>query len=199
MKIEDMTLTHLLYERSLDSAKENPEFSLAIEEEIIKRKKGVLESNFKDLGPLAVLWNIIKGLIKVILSLGFIYLCFMGFLMLLFLPISRDVNLEVPQSIGGAILVNGTEKHYDNGCNYDIELSYFEYGVGEYFKIGRVSQSVPNKICHKMDFYSKLNISKNSSGFILEFNDGENEKIIFTSQDRNVWNDYLRNLHISTK
>ena len=129
----------------------------------------------------------LKFIIKTAFQLGFLYLCFSGLLILLFLPITKEVDLEIPQNIGGAIIIKGEEKHYDNGCNYDLRLNFIQYGTGNNVYIGQVKSSIPKHICIDMKFYNEINIIKNGNAFNITFNDGENRTIIFTSRDLKVW------------
>ncbi|WP_111977545.1 hypothetical protein [Algibacillus agarilyticus] len=48
----------------------------------------------------------------------------MGFIFLVFSSSDTEINYEVPQKIGGILVVEGVETDYYEACNYNIKILY---------------------------------------------------------------------------
>lgn len=126
--------------------------------------------------------------VKLVLVFGIIYALFLGFIMFLFGSTTEDINHEIPQVFGGAILISGIEEWNYDFCKYDLNLSYLHYGSGDSNYIGKIDGYFDNNtMCSKEHFYSKFRIVEEKGSFTLKIQAGKNDAEVFVSNDLHNW------------
>lgn len=131
-------------------------------------------------------------IIKLALNLAatsiFLYLSYLGLILLVFSPSEFTYSREVPQEFGGALLVEMTVVDHYEFCNYTLAIEYITYGSGVKVDVGAVTNTISDvSLCDDIQVAEQLKVSQSLSGYSLIVNDGENEPVEFTSSRLSEW------------
>ena len=120
----------------------------------------------------------------------------MFLLIILFIFSSNDAQIDynIPQRIGGHLILHGIEKDHYEFCEYDVLISYQPDNAGQNYNVGFIRGVIEDtSICDRMRLYSKLSIYSElqfthyQCQYELAFEDGFNPKQVFTSHDLKSW------------